>query len=42
MDKFNTLKDYCHFIDWHVGDLILRKNVAFDTNGNVLAEYVKQ
>ena len=38
MKKFNNLKDYCHWIDWHEGELILRKNSAYDKENNLLAE----
>lgn len=39
IEKFSSLKEYCHWINWHIGDLVLRKNMACDTNGNILAEY---
>ena len=38
--KFNTIKEYSHWINWHVGELVLRKNTAYDTEGNVLAECI--
>jgi hypothetical protein len=41
VEKFSTLKDYCHWINWHVGELVLRKNVAYDIDGNILAECIR-
>ena len=41
IEKFSTLKDYCHWINWHVGELVLRKNVAYDIDGNILAECIR-
>ena len=38
MKKFDNLKDYCHWINWYNGELILRKNSAYDKDNNLLAE----
>lgn len=38
MEKFNKLKDYCHWINWYEGELFLRNNSAYDKNGQLLAE----
>jgi hypothetical protein len=37
MIKFDSIKDYCHWINWHEGDLILRNNCAYGKDGEKLA-----
>ena len=38
MVKYNKIKDYCRWINNYNGELTLRKNFAFDKEGNILAE----
>ena len=35
MVKYNKIKDYCSWINNHEGELIVRKNSAYDKKGNV-------
>ena len=38
MVKYDKIKDYCSWINNYEGELILRKNSAYDKKGNILAK----